>query len=158
MPKTTTEVRFYHLEQVSVEDALHALLEKTLAAGERAIVRCCSALRADELTDYLWKYDNESWLPHGAKADGFSADQPIWLTDQVHVPNGARFLFLIDSQDWPIDGAVPKSQFSRILDLFDGTDGAAVASARERWKAAKLERLLLSYWQQSPEGVWSKKA
>lgn len=158
MLETTTEVWFYHLEQVGVEDALRELLEKTLAAGERALVRCRSAQRADELTDYLWKYDNESWLPHGAEADGFSTDQPVWLTEKVDVPNAARFLFLIDSQDWPVDGVKPKSQFSRILDLFDGTDGAAVTLARERWKAAKSDGFLLSYWQQSSEGFWSKKA
>ena len=48
-------------------------------------------------------------------------------------------------------------EFDRVFDLFDGTDEAAVASARERWSAAKAAGHALTYWQQGARG-WEKKS
>ena len=45
----------------------------------------------------------------------------------------------------------------RVFDLFDGNDEAAVAAARERWKAARAGGHALTYWQQGARG-WEKKA
>ena len=46
--------------------------------------------------------------------------------------------------------------FDRVFDLFDGNDPAAVATARERWKAARTGGHELTYWQQTERG-WEKK-
>ena len=67
-------------------------------------------------------------------------------------PNGARFLFLIDGAQ-----STRLETFDRVFDLFDGTDEAAVASARQRWSAAKAAGHALTYWQQGARG-WEKKA
>ena len=74
-----------------------------------------------------------------------------WRHDDA-APNGARFLFLVD-------GAVSArlEAFARVFDLFDGNDEAAVAAARERWRAAKAAGHVLTYWQQGPKG-WAKQA
>jgi DNA polymerase III subunit chi len=47
-------------------------------------------------------------------------------------------------------------EFERVFDLFDDTDDAVVAAARERWTAAKTAGHTLTYWQQGPRG-WEKK-
>jgi DNA polymerase-3 subunit chi len=66
--------------------------------------------------------------------------------------NGARFLVLVDG------AASAKLQiYDRVLDLFDGSDEAAVAAARARWLAAKDAGHSLTYWQQTARG-WEKKA
>ena len=40
------------------------------------------------------------WLPHGTKAMGHAAQQPIWLTtEDAEAPNGARFLVLLDGAE-----------------------------------------------------------
>jgi DNA polymerase-3 subunit chi len=100
----------------------------------------------------LWQCADPDWLPHGTAADGDADLQPIWLTMEDASANGARFLFLIDGAQTMRIG-----EFDRVFDLFDGTDDAAVAAARERWTTAKAAGHTLTYWQQRPRG-WEKKA
>lgn len=42
--------------------------------------------------------------------------------------------------------------------MFDGYDQAQLEGARAQWKKLKGEGHSLTYWQQSPEGRWEKKA
>ena len=145
------EIGFYHLTVTPLERALPRLLEKTLEAGERAVVVAGSPERVKALNDHLWTYDDSSWLPHGSEKDGMEVDQLIWLTDGTDVPNGARFLFLTDGQDNEAVG-----DYDRVFDLFDGRDDLAVQAARERWKARKDAGLSLTYWRQTDRGGWEK--
>ena len=147
-----TQVAFYHLQRWPLERALPKLLEKTLAAGERAVVLAGSPERVEALNGLLWTYDPGSWLPHGSDRDGSAAEQPVWLGIEDTNPNGAKFLFLTD-------GAVSTSvgDFERCFELFDGNDVRAVEAARDRWKAYKEAGHDLTYWQQTDRGGWERK-
>ena len=145
------EVAFYHLTRSLLEDALPRLLGRTLAAGERAVVRCGGAERLAALDSALWLCPEPAWLPHGTATTGEAELQPIWLTTANDAPNGARFLFLVDGA-----GSEKLDSFARVFDIFDGNDEAQVTQARERWKAAKAAGHGLSYWQQTVSG-WEKK-
>ena len=145
------EVAFYHLTRSLLEDALPRLLGRTLAAGERAVVRCGGAERLAALDSALWLCPEPAWLPHGTAATGEAELQPIWLTTADDAPNGARFLFLVDGA-----GSEKLDSFARVFDIFDGNDEAQVTQARERWKAAKAAGHGLSYWQQMVGG-WERK-
>lgn len=147
-----TEVAFYHLTRSTLEQALPKLLEKTLAAGKRAVVRVGARARAEALNTALWTYDPASWLPHGTVKDGRGEDQPVWLTDGDDNPNAATFVFLTD-------GVVDEnlSAYERCFELFDGTDAEAVDAARAHWKAYKEQGFTLAYWQQTDSGGWQKK-
>ncbi|HEX7388766.1 MAG TPA: DNA polymerase III subunit chi [Acidiphilium sp.] len=144
------EIGFYHLTRTSVAEALPPLLGRTLAAGERAVVRG-EAARIAALDASLWLAANPDWLPHGTAATGFGPDQPIWLTPDDDVPNDANFLFLLD------DITADFSRFDRVFYLFDGNDTGAVTAARARWKSAKDTGHALTYWQQGERG-WVKQA
>ena len=147
-----SDVGFYHLTRTGADQALPQLLGRTLAAGQRALVLCRSEERVAALDAAIWQCANPDWLPHGTTADGDADLQPIWLTTEDASPNGARFLFLVDgAQSMRLD------EFDRVFDLFDGNDEAAVATARERWTAAKAAGHALTYWQQGARG-WEKKA
>lgn len=146
------EIGFYHLLRTGPDRALPQLLGRTLAAGERASVVCGSVERVAALDTALWLCADPDWLPHGSAASGDADLQPIWLATDDAAPNGARFLFLLDSVASTRLGA-----FARVFDLFDGRDDAAVAAARKRWSAAKAEGHALTYWQQSVRG-WERKA
>ena len=56
-----TEIGFYHLTGTPLERALPKLLEKTLEAGQRAVVRTGSEERAQALNGALWTYEDRSW-------------------------------------------------------------------------------------------------
>lgn len=147
------EIGFYHLTRTTLDQALPALLGRTLSTGERAVILCGSAERADLLSKTLWDCKEPDWLPNGTARSPAGkrspALQPIWLTDTEECPNQARFLFLLDGRT----AELPR--WGRIFDLFDGQDDAAVAAARLRWAAAKGTGHAMTYWKQTERG-WSK--
>jgi DNA polymerase-3 subunit chi len=142
-----TEIRFYHLTRKTLEQVLPEMLEKTLARKSRAVVLTGSPERAEALTQYLWTYNPNGFLPHGTASDGNSERQPVWLTAEDERPNAADFLFLTD-------GATSKrlGDYTRVSDIFNGGDETALAAARRRWAEAKKSGHNLSYWQQTDKG------
>lgn len=148
-----TEVLFYHLEHQPLERVLPALLERTLERGWRAVVQCASEERCDALDTLLWTFREESFLPHGTARDGPAASQPIYLTADDTNPNGAQVRFLVDgSPAGALEGYV------RIVYLLDGRDPAALEQARAEWKRAKAKGLDVTYWQQTRDGRWQRRA
>lgn len=147
------EVLFYHLERQPLEKVLPNLLERTLARGWKAVVQSGSAERLDAVDQALWTYTEESFLPHGQKKAGHAEHQPIFLTTGSETPNGAGVRFLIDGAT-----AATFEGFSRIVYLFDGADPEAMATARAQWKEAKAAGCTVTYWQQTPQGRWERKA
>ena len=147
------EIGFYHLTRTAADQALPPLLGRTLTVGERALVLCGSEERVAALDAALWTCADPDWLPHGTPTAGNPDLQPIWITatPPPPVPNGARFLFLLDGAEADLAG------FTRVFDLFDGGSDDAVAAARRRWSAAKAAGHTLAYWQQGARG-WEKKA
>ena len=145
-----TEIGFYHLTRTGAEHALPLLLNRTLAAGQRAVVRSPDAARIGQIDAVLW--ESADFLPHGTAADGDADIQPIWLTTEDAAPNGAKFLFLLDGAQ-----VADLFAYDRVFDLFDGNDEAQVEAARARWSAAKSAGHSPTYWQQGPRG-WEKKA
>ncbi|MCI4661971.1 MAG: DNA polymerase III subunit chi [Neomegalonema sp.] len=146
------EILFYHLSKRPLETALPDLLEKTLAKGWRAVVRCGSQERVEALDRLLWTYDEASFLPHGTSD---AARQPILLTTGDAVPNGADLLFLLDGIE-----ADPQemARFTRACVMFDEADAPALAAARVAWKAVTEAGLPAVYWAQGAGGRWEKKA
>jgi DNA polymerase III subunit chi len=145
-----TEIGFYHLTRTGPDQALPALLGRTLAAGERAVVLCGSADRVAALDRTLWDCKEPDWLPHGTARTGHAELQPIWLTVEEERPNSARFLFLLDGR-----AAADPGVWGRVFDLFDGGDPAAVEAARQRWTAAKAGGHAPTYWRQGDRG-WTR--
>jgi DNA polymerase-3 subunit chi len=90
------EIAFYHLTRATVEQTLPTLLERTLARGWRAVVQAASEARLRQLDADLWSYRPESFLPHGAKADGAPQAQLIYLTCEDDNPNGADVRFFVE--------------------------------------------------------------
>jgi DNA polymerase-3 subunit chi len=148
-----TEVLFYHLEHQPLERVLPTLVERTLQRGWRAVVQAGSEERVEALDTLLWTYDDASFLPHGTRKDGNPKAQPVFLTADDGNANAATVRFLVDG------AAIGEmAGYARIVYLFDGRDADAVAEARAQWKAVKAAGCQATYWQQSQEGRWEKKA
>lgn len=146
------EVLFYHLERQPLDRVLPGLLEKCLERDWRVVVQLGSEERLEALDAHLWTYRDDSFLPHGTRRDGHGPDQPIWLTAGDDNPNGAVVRFVADGADLP-----DPSDYQRVVMLFDGQDGEAVARAREAWKGLKGAGHDITYWQQSENGRWERK-
>ncbi len=148
-----TEIRFYHLRTKTLAQALPEILGKAITTGRRAVVRFKDVTSAEKMNTHLWTYDAGSFLPHGGPGDKFAADQPVWLTADNDIPNGADMLVITDGAD----PALPPD-ISLCCDIFDGNDETAVAAARTRWASAKAAGHELAYWLQNEKGTWEKKA
>jgi DNA polymerase-3 subunit chi len=145
------EILFYQLERRPLESALPDLLQRSLDRGWRVVVKVGSDERLEALNAHLWTYDEASFLPHGAAADGNAAEQPIWLTTGDDNPNGATVRFLVDGAE-PAD----LSGYERIVFIFDAADAEALAKAREAWKTTRAAGAEATYWRQDENGRWMK--
>jgi len=130
---------------------LPRLLERALKEGHRAVVLAGSSERVEHLNQLLWTYEDASFLPHGSARDGNAARQPVFLTAEEGNPSHAGMLVLIDGVE-----AKELAGFQRVCDMFDGNDEASVEAARRRWRAAKAEGHVLTYWEQTQTG-WVKR-
>lgn len=148
-----TEVLFYHLTESTLEDALPGLLERSLARGWRAVVQTGSEERRDALDQHLWTYRDDSFLAHGTDRDTHPAEQPVLLTVGGTNPNRAQVRFFVDGGE---PGLV--DDYERIVFLFDGHDAAQLDGARAQWKAMKAGGHDVTYWQQTPDRRWERKA
>jgi DNA polymerase-3 subunit chi len=148
-----TEVLFYHLQDMTLEQVLPQLLEKTYERGWRAIVQASSDERVDALDGHLWTYRDDSFLPHGTGRSGDPAGEPILLTAQSGNPNGASVRFLVEEPTLPDDAQT----YDRIVVVFDGNDDAALQKARETWMASRAHGFAVTYWQADQNGRWQKR-
>lgn len=148
-----SEALFYHLTETTLEDALPPLLERSLSRGWRVIVQCGSPERRDGLDAHLWAYRDDSFLAHGLDRDPHPEEQPVLLTTGDANPNGATVRFLVD-------GAAPSDLdgYARVVFLFDGHDDGQVQAARTHWRTVKEAGLEATYWQQTPDRRWERKA
>ena len=149
-----TETLFYHLERRSLEDVLPGLVEKSLQRGWRAAIKTDSSERSDALDTLLWTYDDQSFLPHAQAGDGDAAGQPVLISVGEGNPNSAQIFFYVG-------GALPAdwkglSGLARIVLLFDGRDGEALAGVRAAWKEAKDAGHDVTYWKETPAGKFEK--
>jgi DNA polymerase-3 subunit chi len=148
-----TEVLFYHLQNMTVENVLPSLLEKSLERGWRVIVQSTSEERADALDAHLWTYRDDSFLPHATWRAGDAADQPVLLAVTETNPNQANVRFLIDNAAMPADSA----SYERVVLLFNGEDADALAHARGAWTDCKSRGFEVTYWQADEQGRWRRR-
>ena len=147
------EVLFYHLTESTLEEALPGLLERSLARGWRAVVQTGTEERRDALDTHLWTFRDDSFLAHATEREAYPQDQPVLLTTGADNANGAQIRFLVD-------GATPPdlSAYQRAVFMFDGHDQLQLEAARGHWKTVKAAGHTVTYWQQTPDKRWERKA
>ncbi len=147
-----TDVRFYHLQQKRLEQALPEIVAKALERKHRIVVKAGSRERIEALSNALWSADPNSFLPHSYVKDGNEAEQPVWLTEGDDNPNAATVLILADNATSDTVGS-----YTLCCELFDGNDDDAVSAARSRWKIYKDAGHGTAYFQQDEAGKWQQK-
>ncbi|MBN8950994.1 MULTISPECIES: DNA polymerase III subunit chi [unclassified Rhizobium] len=148
-----TDVLFYHLTESKLEDALPPLIDKSVERGWQVAVQMREPARRDLLDSHLWTYREDSFLPHGTDEDEMASRQPVLLTVSPDNINNATVRFFIDGAE-----ASGVEGYQRVVLMFDGYDQEQLESARAQWKRLKGEGHNLTYWQQTQDGRWEKKA
>ncbi|NTJ63897.1 DNA polymerase III subunit chi [Agrobacterium rhizogenes] len=148
-----TDVLFYHLTESKLEDALPPLIDKSVERGWQVAVQMREPARRDLLDSHLWTYREDSFLPHGTDEDEMASRQPVLLTISPDNMNNATVRFFIDGAE-----ATDVEAYQRVVLMFDGYDQEQLERARAQWKRLKGEGHNLTYWQQTQDGRWEKKA
>ena len=147
------EVLFYHLTESRLEEALPPLLEKSLDRGWRVSVHMGSEERCAMLDTHLWTFREDSFLPHGSDQAPHAERQPVLLTLASAAANDATVRFVAEGAAVPeLDGV------ERLVMMFDGHDQQQLETARSQWKLLKSGGHSLTYWQQTQDRRWEKKA
>ena len=149
-----SEVFFYHLTQSPLEATLRVLLEKSLGAGWRVLVRARTPGLLEQLDQQLWLRPEDSFLPHGIAGGPHDAHQPVLLTaDPAPDPGRAALV--------SVEGAAVTAEevpgLTRAMILFDGQDPGAVEAARAQWRSLTAAGLKAKYWSEET-GRWAMKA
>ncbi len=148
-----TDVLFYHLTESKLEDALPPLIDKSVERGWQVAIQTREPARRDALDAHLWTYREDSFLPHGTDESEMADKQPVLLTVSPDNLNNANVRFFIDGAE-----AADIDTYQRVVFIFDGYDQEQLEGARAQWKKLKGEGHSLTYWQQTQEGRWEKKA
>lgn len=144
-----TDIRFYHLQTMNAEQALPGLVARAHENGGKVLVRMRSEQEVKRLDDLLWTHAPYSFIPHGITGDPM--DHPVWITADAGNPNAADTLISVHLE-------LEETGFSLICLMFDGLDSKTLEAARNKWKNLKDSGAELTYWQQTPQGGWEKKA
>ncbi len=147
-------VYFYHLTRAPLEAVLPMLLEKSIGAGWRIMVRGTDDNRMKWLDEKLWLGRDDGFLPHGLAGGDHDAAQPILLTTQTTAANDVTCVLAVDGADVSVEEV---NKMERVSILFDGNDETALTRAREQWKALTEAGCSAQYWSQE-SGNWEKKA
>ena len=150
-----TRIDFYHLQKQSLDEVLPKLVEKAYSLNKKIKITIGNEERVEAVNSLLWTFNDEKFIPHGSKKDGFSEMQPIFISSENDNPNNAVLLFVIDDADIDIEKI---SDFERIFYIFDGNSEFSLNKARILWKALKNCDNQINYWQQNSSGKWEQKA
>lgn len=143
---------FYHLTRAPLEAALPGLIGKALEQGWRVAIRGRTEGVLDHLDRALWLGDG--FLPHGLAGGPHDARQPVLLTTERAMPNGAACLMSVEGADVTPEEV---AALARTCILFDGGDAAAVETARAQWRSLAAAGVEAEYWNQS-DGRWTRQA
>ena len=106
------------------------------------------------LNTLLWTFEDESFVPHGTKKDGFADMQPVYISAEDDMPNDAVFLFLVEAADATPEDAL---KVERIFYVFSGNNENELTKAREMFKSFANNDFERHYWQQNAEAKWEEK-
>lgn len=147
-----TDIRFYHMEQATLDQALPAIAFKAWQLGNRVMIKVPDKKEAKRLSDLLWIFNPSVFLPHGSDGDSTPEKQPVWITANDNNVNNADVLILThgctsDTVD----------TFTLCCEMLDGRLPDQISDARQRWKSYKQSGHDMTYWQQDEGGKWQKK-
>lgn len=142
---------FYHMQRPPLAAALAPLFEKCLERGWRVLVVSENASALAKVDGDLWKYRDDSFLPHGMD-EATAADQPVFLSSNLDNANGASVLVLLNGKTTE----TPDLPFERVMVVFEDQDQAARGTARQQYAAAKKAGQTVRYFQQPSGAGWSE--
>ncbi len=134
---------FYRVVRKRTERVLVQLVRKALGDNSRILIHAQDEHRLRQFDEFLWLFDDESFIPHGMAGKGNEDSQPALLATGTENLNNAHLLASLGPcllEPSEITG------FSRVYVIFDGMDDAQLSGARKSWKRVVDEGWPAAYW------------
>ena len=103
------------------------LLEMQLLLKNSTLMRLENEEALEKFDNWLWTYNQDSFIAHGTAKDRFPERQPIYLTCNMEIPNQATTLILMNRTEHPV---ADLKSFQEVRVIFDDNKKQA---AREFW-------------------------
>ena len=142
-------VDFYHLNKTNTHFALCKLLEKAIGKKKNILIRTDSKETTDDIDEFLWSYDQTSFMPHSKSGDLDNHKSPICIADEVGNPNNACYLFIINTSNFSVSEIC---KFERTFILFCNGDEYFKGVARKLWVDIAAFDLERKYWVEDKKG------
>lgn len=142
-----TEVLIYKPSIVPSQKILPKLLESIISKGNNVHVLCENEEQMKKMDDYLWTYEQLSFLPHATEADEILDKQPIVLSTKEEVHNNASVAVVFNNM-------LPQTcnKFSKIIYIADESFKNLEAIKQN----AANENIKITYFVQTEKG-WDKR-
>ena len=127
MPRVT----FYVLQEAGSDARLKfacRLVEKAFAQANRVVVRCASPDDAREFDDRLWRFSDQSFVPHEIASPGEAGAAPVIVCADDDPGRAADIL--VNLADGVPDGYL---DFTRVAEILDASEDCR-RSGRERFR------------------------
>lgn len=147
-----TDIRFYHLRRDTADKAIPDLLAKALANGHKIYLKMPTPARCQYYDDWLWRYRDDTFLPHAQDGDPSPHVHPIWIGTGDDAPNGATMAIAAEGATLP-----PPKNFKLMCFVFSSEHEAELNLSRALWSELKKNSSVsMTYWQQQENGAWEK--
>lgn len=139
------ELNIYYPNKSFTVKFLPKILEQVSSKGHKSLVLCNDLSQMAKIDEYLWSYEQLSFLPHVTENDEEIAQSPIVLCTKM-LNNDADVLV--------IPGEVPgdlnqfSSRFNKIICICNDNQQAIPDD--------KIEGFKVSRFKQNDSGAWSK--
>ncbi|MBF0152996.1 MAG: DNA polymerase III subunit chi [Magnetococcales bacterium] len=150
-------VRFYQaVAGVDLFKLIAGLAAKALERGMRLDVVTSNPEQAHFLDQFLWRYPDDSFLPHGLDNEPDPERQPLLIGTAPQDQNGATVLIVANSR--PVDNP---GQFDLVIDFAHDkshVDQEIHLASRQRYSHYQKLGCTMEYWVQKSSGGWERKA
>lgn len=144
-------VMFYHVVETNKVAVLFELLKKSFESRKRCLVHIDTLENAQQISDQLWRAQDDYILPHGIINEAMPDKQPILLTDKLENVNQADYIFFIGKSD-----IVEFESYKRCVVIFDDYSDDIKIHFRSEYKRLREQGSPLTYYQQV-QGKWVAK-
>lgn len=135
-----------------------------MGAGFQSLILMPDENQINHMSQALWSYKKEGFLPHLDVSDKSAAQTPILTSsyekfmdlDDIKEVLKDKSMLLVTSQH-DIEPERLQS-FDLCCEMLNGHNQQDVEAGRKRWARYKDAGFSVSYWAQDDQGRWSQKA
>ena len=120
------------LDRPALAVAMARFIDGLVADGRRVALRVADDEKAARWDQFLWSWDDQSFIPHSVLGAEWPADEPVTIATRL--PPATPEMILICLVDVPLgdlDG------YDDVYEIVDRNSDDGVVSARERWSTWK---------------------